>query len=89
MLNVFSIVHSAPPSLFIRGKTLFDRFLSLVLYFDRIPIWGNFIITISVGMIVALGVLFIVKPRLKHSIEGKRRFQKNRKENLFFSLKKH
>jgi sodium-dependent phosphate transporter len=53
MLNVFSIIHSAPP----------------ILYFDRIPLWGNFIITISVGLIVGLCVMIFVKPRLKHSIE--------------------
>ncbi|CAF3474902.1 unnamed protein product [Rotaria socialis] len=54
MLNVFSIIHSAPP----------------MLYFDRIPLWGNFIITISVGLIIGLGVMIFVKPRLKRSIEA-------------------
>jgi len=53
MINVFSIIHSAPP----------------ILYFDRIPLWGNFIITISVGLTVGLCVMLFVKPRLKHSIE--------------------
>jgi hypothetical protein len=42
----------------------------LVLYFDRIPLWGNFLITIAVGLLVGLGVMIIVKPRLKKSIEG-------------------
>ena len=42
---------------------------TLVLYFDRIPLWGNFIITLSVGLLVGLSVMIFVKPRLKHSIE--------------------
>jgi hypothetical protein len=45
-------------------------FVYLVLYFDRIPLLGNFLITGSVGLIVGLGVMIFVKPRLKHSIEG-------------------
>jgi hypothetical protein len=45
-------------------------FVYLVLYFDRIPLVGNFLITGIVGLIVGLGVMIIVKPRLKHSIEG-------------------
>ncbi|CAF1028153.1 unnamed protein product [Adineta steineri] len=53
MINVFSIIHSAPP----------------MLYFDRIKLWGNVIITLSVGLLVGLFVMFVVKPRLKHSIE--------------------
>ncbi|CAF2986136.1 unnamed protein product [Rotaria sp. Silwood2] len=54
MINVFSIIHSAPP----------------ILYFDRIRLWGNFIITISTGLIIGLTVLIVVKPRLKKSIEA-------------------
>jgi len=70
MLNVFSIIHSAPPSLFLRKIFFENCFFCLVLYFDRIPLWGNFIITLSVGLIVGLCVMIVVKPRLKHSIEG-------------------
>jgi hypothetical protein len=44
--------------------------MDLVLYFDRIPLWGKFVTTILIGMIVALGVMVIVKPRLNKSIEG-------------------
>ena len=44
--------------------------LNLVLYFDRIPLWGKFVTTILVGLLVGLGVMFIVKPRLRKSIEG-------------------
>ncbi|CAF3410064.1 unnamed protein product [Rotaria sp. Silwood1] len=54
MINVFSIIHSAPP----------------ILYFDRIPLWGNIIITIGTGLIIGLIVLLLVKPRLKKSIEA-------------------
>ena len=53
------------------------------MYFDRIPLWGNFIITISVGLIVGLCVMFFVKPRLKNSIEEtlkKKRDLENREE---------
>jgi len=53
MINVFSIIHSAPP----------------ILYFDRIPLWGNFIITITVGVLVGVFVMLLVKPRLRSSIE--------------------
>ena len=43
---------------------------TLVLYFHRIKLWGNFLITIAVGALVGIGVMLIVKPRLKASIEG-------------------
>lgn len=73
-------------------KNLHDYFLSLVLYFDRIPLVGNFIITITVGLLVGLCVMIFVKPRLKHSIEGERRFWvwTKRKRNFSFqeTLKK-
>ena len=42
----------------------------LVLYFHLINIYGNFAITLAVGALVAIGVAFIVKPRLKASIQG-------------------
>ncbi len=70
MINVFSIIHSAPPSLSSWIIWFFLKFIHLVLYFDRIPLWGNFIITISIGLIIGLSVMIVVKPRLKHSIEG-------------------
>lgn len=41
-----------------------------MLYFDRIPLWGNVIITISVGVTVGLIVMIWVKPRLRKRIEG-------------------
>lgn len=53
MINVFSIIHSAPP----------------ILYFHLIPLWANFLITIVTGCLVGLFVKFFVGPRLKHSIE--------------------
>ncbi|CAF1062649.1 unnamed protein product [Rotaria sordida] len=54
MINVFSILHSAPP----------------ILYFGRIPLWGNFILTISIGLLIGIIVMIFVKPRLKKSIEA-------------------
>ncbi|CAF4373300.1 unnamed protein product, partial [Adineta steineri] len=53
MINVFSILLSAPP----------------LLYFDRIPLWGKFVTTILVGLLIGFFVLFIVKPRMKVTIE--------------------
>lgn len=53
MINVFSILLSAPP----------------LLYLDRIPLWGKFLTTFLVGLLVGLVVLVIVRPRLKKSIE--------------------
>lgn len=53
MINVFSILLSAPP----------------LLYLDRIPLWGKFLTTFLVGLLVGLMVLVIVRPRLKKSIE--------------------
>lgn len=44
---------------------------NLVLYFDRIPLWGKFVATILVGILVGLIVMIIVKPRLRKSIEGR------------------
>lgn len=41
----------------------------LVLYFDRIPLWGKFVTTILVGLLVGALVMFVVKPRMKSSIE--------------------
>jgi sodium-dependent phosphate transporter len=38
---------------------------SELLYFHLVPLWGNFIISIGIGLIVALVVKFIVNPRLK------------------------
>ena len=55
-----------------RASIRIDLLLSLVLYFDRIPLWGKFVTTIGVGMLVALVVMFIVKPRLRSSIESER-----------------
>ncbi|CAF4014302.1 unnamed protein product, partial [Rotaria sp. Silwood1] len=49
MINVFPIIHSA----------------SRILYFNRIPLWKNFIITISVDLIIILSVMIFVKPCLK------------------------
>lgn len=54
MINVFSIIHSAPP----------------MLYFHRISLSQNIAITIAVGLLVGLSVMFLVKPRLKKSIEA-------------------
>ncbi|CAF4134659.1 unnamed protein product [Rotaria sp. Silwood2] len=54
MINFFSILLSAPP----------------LLYFDRIPLWGKFITTILVGLLVGLGVMVIVKPRMRKTIEA-------------------
>ncbi|CAF3403740.1 unnamed protein product [Rotaria sp. Silwood1] len=54
MINVFSILLSAPP----------------LLYFDRIPLWGKFVTTIIVGILVGLGVMVIVKPRMRRTIEA-------------------
>jgi hypothetical protein len=73
MINVFSILLSAPPRLFdffFRSNMLLLIFIDLVLYFDRIPLWGKFVTTILVGLLVAVFVMFIVKPRMKQSIEG-------------------
>ncbi|CAF3355573.1 unnamed protein product [Rotaria socialis] len=53
MINVFSILLSAPP----------------LLYFDRIPLWGKFITTILVGLAVGISVMVFVKPRMRHTIE--------------------
>lgn len=72
MINVFSIIHSAPPSAFTHDirTTLSSIALVLVLFFDRIAWWGNIIITAAVGLLVGLIVMFVVKPRLRKSIEG-------------------
>ncbi|CAF3403455.1 unnamed protein product [Rotaria sp. Silwood1] len=43
---------------------------SLFLYFDRIPLWGKFVTTIIVGILVGLGVMVIVKPRMRRTIEA-------------------
>ncbi|CAF0825488.1 unnamed protein product [Adineta ricciae] len=53
MINVFSILLSAPP----------------LLYFDRIPLWGKFVATILVGLLVGLIVMTLVKPRMRKSIQ--------------------
>ncbi|CAM4785479.1 unnamed protein product [Rotaria magnacalcarata] len=53
MINVFSILLSAPP----------------LLYFDRIPLWGKFITTILVGLAIGISVMVFVKPRMRHTIE--------------------
>ena len=74
MLNVFSIIHSAPPSLYTYLSD--DYFHSVgflsVLYFHLIPLWGNLLITAIVGITVGTFVMFFVKPRLKKSIEGRK-----------------
>jgi hypothetical protein len=44
--------------------------IDLVLYFDRIPLWGKFVTTLLVGLLVGLFVMIVVKPRLRKSIEG-------------------
>ena len=44
--------------------------IDLVLYFDRIPLWGKFVTTLLVGLLVGFFVMIIVKPRLRKSIEG-------------------
>ncbi|CAF0835241.1 unnamed protein product [Rotaria sordida] len=54
MINFFSILLSAPP----------------LLYFDRIPLWGKFVTTIIVGLLVGLLVMVVVKPRMRKTIEG-------------------
>jgi sodium-dependent phosphate transporter len=41
---------------------------SELLYFHLVPLWGNFIISIGLGLIVALMVKFFVNPRLKNWI---------------------
>jgi solute carrier family 20 (sodium-dependent phosphate transporter) len=51
-INVFSIVLGGPQ----------------LLYFDRIPLWGTFLISCSVGVIAALVVQFSVVPHLRRSI---------------------
>ncbi|CAF0722883.1 unnamed protein product [Adineta ricciae] len=53
MINAFSIIHSAPP----------------MLHFHKIKLWGNVIITVSIGVLVGLFIMIVVKPRLKRSIE--------------------
>ena len=53
--------------------------MNLVLYFDRIPLWGKFLTTLLVGMLIGLIVMIIVKPRLRTSIEGIEEFLKLRK----------
>jgi hypothetical protein len=78
MINVFSILLSAPPRLFdffFRSNMLLLIFIDLVLYFDRIPLWGKFITTLLVGLLVAVSVTFIVKPRLKKSIQGLKKLE--------------
>ncbi|VDL73598.1 unnamed protein product [Nippostrongylus brasiliensis] len=42
---------------------------SKLLHFDRIPFWGSVLISIGVGLITALVVQFIVKPRLWRKIQ--------------------
>lgn len=44
---------------------------ALVLYFDKIPIWGIFIISIGSGIIAALLIHFFLGPRLKKWIQSK------------------
>ncbi|VDO74870.1 unnamed protein product [Heligmosomoides polygyrus] len=43
---------------------------SKLLHFDRIPFWGAVLISIAIGLIVALLVQFVVKPRLWRKIHG-------------------
>ncbi|WKY11307.1 hypothetical protein Q1695_003123 [Nippostrongylus brasiliensis] len=45
---------------------------SKLLHFDRIPFWGSVLISIGVGLITALVVQFIVKPRLWRKIQASR-----------------
>jgi hypothetical protein len=42
-----------------------------VLYFDRIPLWGAFVASIGVGVLVMLGVHFLWVPVMRRKIEGK------------------
>ncbi|CAF1065742.1 unnamed protein product [Adineta ricciae] len=53
MINAFSIIHSAPP----------------MLHFHKIQLWENAIITVTIGVLVGLFIMIVVKPRLKRSIE--------------------
>ena len=87
MINVFSIIHSAPPSAFTLDilTALSSITLVLVLYFDRIPWWGNIIITASVGLLVGFIVMFVVKPRLRKSIEGSFTVQHLHAHQMLFS----
>lgn len=43
---------------------------SKLLHFDRIPFWGAVLISIAIGLIVALLVQFVVKPRLWRKIHA-------------------
>jgi hypothetical protein len=65
-------------------------FIDLVLYFDRIPLWGKFITTLLVGLLVAVSVTFIVKPRLKKSIQGLKKLEylSGKKDLFLATLKK-
>lgn len=53
-INVFTIVHDG----------------SSLLYFDRIPLWGAFVASIGVGVLVMLGVHFLWVPVMRRKIEA-------------------
>ena len=44
--------------------------IDLVLYFDRIPLWGKFLATILIGISVGIGVMLLIKPHMEKSIAG-------------------
>ena len=58
-------------------------FIDLVLYFDHIPLWGKFLATILIGTIVGIGVMLLMKPHMKKTIEGviKRKFDRFKLRN--------
>jgi sodium-dependent phosphate transporter len=41
-----------------------------VLYFDKIPLWGSFVASIGVGLLVMVIVHFIFVPIMRKKIEG-------------------
>jgi len=43
-----------------------------VLYFDRIPLWGAIVASLSFGVMTAVIVHFIFVPIMKKKIAGKR-----------------
>ncbi|XP_063223861.1 sodium-dependent phosphate transporter 1-A isoform X2 [Bacillus rossius redtenbacheri] len=51
-VNIFSIVHDGPK----------------LLYFDRIPVWGTFVVSLGLGSVVMLLVHFLVVPHQRKQI---------------------
>ncbi|XP_047105590.1 sodium-dependent phosphate transporter 2 isoform X1 [Schistocerca piceifrons] len=68
LINVFSIVHNGPK----------------LLYFDYIPWWGALILSVSIGILVTLGVHFFLVPHLRNQILKQMRIDKGRGVSFTF-----